>query len=76
MKGKELEKLADVIIASKGLTDDSTDDDVNGAITGATSYVEIMQSVGNRYANDVEKKYEGYVKPNEPPVEPPKPNEP
>lgn len=76
LKGKELEKLADVIVASKGLTDDSTDDDVNSAITGATSYVEIMQSVGNRYANDVEKKYEGYVKPNEPPVEPPKPNEP
>lgn len=76
LKGRELEKLADVIVASKGLTDDSTDDDVNSAITGATSYVEIMQSVGNRYANDVEKKYEGYVKPNEPPVEPPKPNEP
>lgn len=76
LKGRELEKLADVIVASKGLTDDSTDDDVNSAITGAMSYVEIMQSVRNRYANDVEKKYEGYVKPNEPPVEPPKPNEP
>jgi len=76
LKGKELEKLADVIIASKGLTDDSTDDDVNGAITGHVSYVEFMQSVANRYATDVEKKYEGYVKPDVPPVEPPKPDKP
>lgn len=76
LKGKELEKLADVIIASKGLTDDSTDDDVNGAITGHVSYVEFMQSVANRYATDVEKKYEGYVKPTVPPVEPPKPDKP
>lgn len=76
LKGKELEKLADVIVASKGLTDDSTDDDVNGAITGHVSYVEFMQSVANRYATDVEKKYEGYVKPTATATEPPKTNEP
>lgn len=76
LKGKELEKLADVIVALKGLTDESTDADVNDAITGYTSSMELLQSVANRYATDMEKKYEGYVKPTDPPKEPPKPDEP
>lgn len=76
LKGKELEKLADVIVAQKGLTDESKDEDVNDAVTGYTSSMELLQSVANRYATDVEKKYEGYVKPVEPPTVPPKPSEP
>lgn len=76
---EELEGLAD--IASKNLTDTSTEEDINNVVNGILPYAEMMQRVGNRYATQVEKKYEGYVKPqaNPEPAKPkdePKPSEP
>lgn len=70
---EELEGLAD--IASKNLTDASTEEEINNVVNGIVPYADMMQRVGNRYASTVEKKYEGWVKPQSNP-EPPKPNEP
>lgn len=60
---EELEGLAD--IASKNLTDASTEEEINNVVSGIVPYADMMQRVGNRYASTVEKKYEGWVKPQE-----------
>ena len=61
-KANELEELADVL--SSSLKDDSTDEEISTVANGAESYVNMLQKVGNRYANAIEEKYKGYVKPN------------
>lgn len=66
----ELEGIADLLITSNNLKDEATDEELSNAVSGASSYVNLLQKVGNRYASQVESKYQGYVKP-----EPPKPNE-
>lgn len=60
-KSKELEGLAE--IAAKNLTDASTDEEINNVVNGIVPFADLMQKVGNRYATEVEKKYEGWVKP-------------
>lgn len=71
-KRAELEGLADII--AKNLTEESTEDEINNAVSGILPYAELMQKIGNRYAADVEKKYEGWVKPEEnKPATPPEP---
>lgn len=66
----ELEGIADLLITSNNLKDESTDEELSNAVSGASSYVNLLQKVGNRYASQVESKYQGYVKPE--PQEPPK----
>lgn len=68
---KELEELADIV--GQNLTEDSTEDDINNAASGASVYVSFMQKFSNRCASAVEKKYEGYVKPEPKQPEPKKP---
>lgn len=70
----ELEGIADLLITSNNLKDESTDEELSNAVSGASSYVNLLQKVGNRYASQVESKYQGYVKP-EPPEPPKKPIE-
>lgn len=70
----ELEGIADLLITSNNLQDESTDEELSNAVSGASSYVNLLQKVGNRYASQVESKYQGYVKP-EPPEPPKKPIE-
>lgn len=65
LKAEELDKLAEHIAG--GLKDESTDDELNTAVDKAKFFAEMMQSVGNRKAAEIEKKYEGYIpKPVEP----------
>lgn len=66
----ELEGIADLLITSNNLKDEATDEELSNAVSGASSYVNLLQKVGNRYASQVESKYQGYVKPG--PPEPPK----
>ena len=68
----ELEGIADLLITSNNLKDEATDEELSNAVSGASLYVNLLQKVGNRYASQVESKYQGYVKPT-PPA--PKPNE-
>ena len=70
LKKDELSKLVDQIIASRGLTDESTDEDVTKAITAVEPYVGMMQSSFNRAVSETELKYKGWVKPTDPPVPP------
>lgn len=70
----ELEGIADLLITSNNLKDESTDEELSNAVSGASAYVNLLQKVGNRYASQVESKYQGYVKP-EPPEPPKKPIE-
>lgn len=70
----ELEGIADLLITSNNLKDEATDEELSNAVSGASSYVNLLQKVGNRYASQVESKYQGYVKP-EPPEPPKKPIE-
>lgn len=70
LKKDELSKLVDQIIASRGLTDESTDEDVTKAITAVEPYVGMMQSSFNRAVSEIEAKYKGWVKPTDPPVPP------
>ena len=70
LKKDELSKLVDQIIASRGLTDESTDEDVTKAITAVGPYVGMMQSSFNRAVSETELKYKGWVKPTDPPVPP------
>nr|DAD84541.1 MAG TPA: hypothetical protein [Siphoviridae sp. ctA4S13] len=70
LKKDELSKLVDQIIASCGLTDESTDEDVTKAITAVEPYVGMMQSSFNRAVSETESKYKGWVKPTDPPVPP------
>lgn len=76
LKKDELSKLVDQIIASRGLTDESTDEDVTKAITAVEPYVGMMQSSFNRAVSETETKYKGWVKPTDPPVPPTPPTPP
>ena len=67
----ELEELADIV--GQNLTEDSTEDDINNAASGASVYVGFMQKFGNRCASAVENKYKGYIKPEPNKPEPKKP---
>ncbi len=74
LKKDELSKLVDQIIANRGLTDESQDEDVAKAITAVEPFVSMMQSAFNRAVTETESKYKGYVKPEEktiPPIVPP-----
>ncbi len=69
LKAEELDKLATHIAG--GLTEESTDDELNTAVEKAKFYAEMMQSVGNRKATEVQNKYKDYVpKPAEPATPP------
>lgn len=72
LKKDELSKLVDQIIASRGLTDESTDEDVTKSITAIEPYVGMMQSSFNRAISEMENKYKGWKKPEDivPPVPP------
>lgn len=73
-KKEELNKLTELV--SRTLTDESTDEDVSNAISGAEPYAEMMQSIGNRYATEVKDKYKDYIpKPKEEPKPTPTPTE-
>lgn len=76
LKKDELSKLVDQIIASRGLTDESADEDVTKAITAVEPYVGMMQSAFNRAVSETESKYKGWVKPIDPPVPPTPPTPP
>lgn len=76
LKKDELSKLVDQIIAGRGLTDESTDEDVTKAITAVEPYVGMMQSSFNRAVSETESKYKGWVKPTDPPVPPTPPTPP
>lgn len=67
-KKEELESLA--AIASKNLTDESTDEDINNALTGVEEFAALMQSVSNRAVSDIKKK----MMPPTPPTPAPQPN--
>lgn len=76
LKKDELAKLADQIVAGRGLTDESTDEDVTKAITVVEPYVGMMQAAFNRAVSETTKKYEGWVDPKAtptPPTNPPAP---
>ena len=76
LKKDELSKLVDQIIASRGLTDESTDEDVTKAITTVEPYVGMMQSLFNRAVSETELKYKGWTKPTDPTVPPTPPTPP
>lgn len=76
LKKDELSKLVDQIIASRGLTDESTDEDVTKAITAVEPYVGMMQSSFNRAVSETELKYKGWTKPTAPTVPPTPPTPP
>lgn len=63
LKKDELAKLVDQIVAGRGLTDESTDEDVTKAITAVEPYVGMMQAAFNRAVSETAKKYEGWVDP-------------
>lgn len=70
LKKDELAKLVDQIVASRGLTDESTDEDVTKAITAVEPYVGMMQAAFNRAVSETAKKYEGWVDPKATPTPP------
>nr|UVX63916.1 MAG: protein of unknown function DUF4355 [Bacteriophage sp.] len=70
LKKDELTKLVDQIVASRGLTDESTDENVTEAITAVEPYVGMMQAAFNRAVSETTKKYEGWVDPKATPVPP------
>ncbi len=76
LKKDELSKLVDQIIASRGLTDESKDEDVTTAITAVEPYVGMMQSAFNRAVSETSKKYEGWIDPNDPKNQPQPPTPP
>lgn len=76
LKKDELAKLVDQIVAGRGLTDESTDENVTEAITAVEPYVDMMQAAFNRAVSETTKKYEGWVDPKAtptPPTNPPAP---
>lgn len=78
LKKDELSKLVDLIVASRGLTDESKDEDVTSAITAVEPYVGMMQSSFNRAVSETTKKFDGWIDPNDPnhkptPLVPPTP---
>lgn len=75
LKAEELDKLAEHIAG--GLTEETTDEELNTAVDKAKFYAEMMQSVGNRKATEVQNKYKDYIpKPQEPPTPPTPPTPP
>ena len=66
LKKDELSKLVDQIVASRGLTDESKDEDVTSAITAVEPYVGMLQSSFNRAVSETTKKFEGWIDPNDP----------
>lgn len=70
LKKDELAKLVDQIVAGRGLTDESTDEDVTKAITAVEPYVGMMQAAFNRAVSETVKKYEGWVDPKATPTPP------
>lgn len=74
LKSRELSTLVDQIVANRGLTDESKDEDVNSAITAFEPVVGLMQTMFNRAQIETEKKFEGWIDPNKPtPPTPPTP---
>lgn len=69
LKKDELSKLVDNIITNRSLTDESSDEDVSGAVTAFEPMVGLMQSMFNRAVSETDKKYEGWKKPE--PLTPP-----
>jgi len=67
-KKDELSSLTDIISAN--LTDESTDEQISAAVTAAEGYAKMMQTVYNRGISETSKRFEGYVKPTDPPVPP------
>lgn len=63
LKKDELSKLVDQIVASRGLTDESTDDDVTKAVTAIEPYVGMMQMAFNRAVSETTKKFDGWIDP-------------
>lgn len=70
LKKDELSKLVDQIVASRGLTDESKDEDVTSAITAVEPYVGMMQSSFNRAVSETTKKFDGWIDPNNKPTPP------
>lgn len=70
LKKDELAKLVDQIVASRGLTDESTDENVTEAITAVEPYIGMMQAAFNRAVSETTKKYEGWVDPKATPTPP------
>lgn len=70
LKKDELTKLVDQIVSGRGLTDESTDEDVTKAITAVEPYVGMMQTAFNRAVSETTKKYEGWVDPKATPTPP------
>lgn len=66
LKKDELSKLVDQIVASRGLTDESKDEDVTGAIAAFEPIVGLMQSMYNRATSETTKKFDGWIDPNDP----------
>lgn len=76
LKKDELSKLVDLIVASRGLTDESKDEDVTSAITAVEPYVGMMQSSFNRAVSETTKKFDGWIDPNHKPSPPAPPTPP
>lgn len=70
LKKDELSKLVDQIVASRGLTDESKDEDVTSAITAVEPFVGMMQSSFNRAVSETTKKFDGWIDPNDPNYKP------
>lgn len=66
LKKDELSKLVDLIVASRGLTDESKEEDVTSSISAVEPYVGMMQSSFNRAVSETTKKFEGWIDPNDP----------
>lgn len=64
LKKEELSRLVDQIVANRGLTDESSDEDVTGAVTAFEPMVGLMQTMFNRAVSETSKKFEGWVKPD------------
>jgi uncharacterized coiled-coil protein SlyX len=77
LKTEELKNLADVVIREKGLTDESTDEQISNAIGDGSVLKQIAaiiqqaaSSADTAAAARVAKKYEGWINPNEPQPQP------
>lgn len=64
LKKDELSTLVDNIVANRSLTDESSDEDVSGAVTAFEPMVGLMQSMFNRAVSETNKKYEGWKRPD------------
>jgi hypothetical protein len=73
LKKDELSKLVDLIVASRGLTDESKDEDVTSAISAVEPYVGMMQSSFNRAVSETTKKFDGWIDPTDPNHKPTQP---